>query len=259
MINKMFLLFLLIILISFLILYNERKRIDLVISRYSESLEWLCDPEILSCLDNDKIDTTIYIYNKGIEFPVELCHHFTKYNLRYIELPNVGRCDHTYLYHIINHYNQLADVTIFLPGSGIMEYKKNRSFNVIKKSYETLNSVFFVNDITLKEVYDFQLDLWLSSDESNKKNNKNDSMLKCDIRPFGKWYEHVYNKSELNYIVFSGIFSVHEEHIRNSSLDFYKKLIKYVETHNNPEAGHYIERSWFVNFQPVKEKCLYKE
>ena len=34
-----------------------------------------------------------------------------------ISLKNLGKCDHTYFHHIVNNYNKLADVTIFLPGS----------------------------------------------------------------------------------------------------------------------------------------------
>jgi hypothetical protein len=42
-----------------------------------------------------------------------------------VNLPNVGKCDHTYLYHIINNYNNLSKILVFLPGSINMENKKN--------------------------------------------------------------------------------------------------------------------------------------
>ena len=64
---------------------------EIVIARYNEDLSWL-----------NKIDKNIKItiYNKGnnnINFP-------------FIQLPNIGRESHTYLYHIINNYDNLADI-----------------------------------------------------------------------------------------------------------------------------------------------------
>jgi hypothetical protein len=73
---------------------------EIVIARYNEDLSWL-----------KKIPKTIKItiYNKGLD------------NIEYpsIKLPNIGRESHTYLYHIINNYDNLADQTIFCQGDSI--------------------------------------------------------------------------------------------------------------------------------------------
>ncbi len=68
-------------------------KIELVVARYNEDLSWL-----------KKINKNIKItiYNKGD--PI---------NFKNIKLPNVGRESHTYLTHILNNYDNLADITIF--------------------------------------------------------------------------------------------------------------------------------------------------
>jgi len=67
----------------------------LVISRYNENIHWV-----------EKVDPSVrvFLYNKGI--PSSNC----------IQLPNVGRESLTYLHHIITHYSNLPDITIFVQG-----------------------------------------------------------------------------------------------------------------------------------------------
>jgi hypothetical protein len=71
--------------------------VEIVIARYNEDISWI-----------NKIPskTKITIYNKGID------------DIKYpsIKLPNVGRESHTYLTHIIDNYDNLADTTIFTQG-----------------------------------------------------------------------------------------------------------------------------------------------
>jgi hypothetical protein len=69
---------------------------ELVIARYNEDISWLKN------VKNKKIT----VYNKGID----------NINIKSIKLPNVGRESHTYLTHIINNYDNLADTTIFCQG-----------------------------------------------------------------------------------------------------------------------------------------------
>ena len=85
---------------------------EIVVARYKENLDWL------KKIKKSK-DIKITIYNKGVntDFTIQSPH-------RIIQLDNVGRCDHTYLYHIVHNYTHLADITIFLPGSNDIDYKK---------------------------------------------------------------------------------------------------------------------------------------
>ena len=68
----------------------------LVVSVYNEDLSWVKSIDFA-----DKI----FIYNKGNQFIDNS-----------IRLPNVGREAHTFIYHIVNHYNNLPDYLITLQG-----------------------------------------------------------------------------------------------------------------------------------------------
>ena len=81
------------------------------ISRYNEDLSWT--------LEYPFHQFSYIVYNKGINEDFE-----KKHVAKVISLPNVGRCDHTYLHHVVTHYHSLPTTMIFLPGSTDMEYKK---------------------------------------------------------------------------------------------------------------------------------------
>ena len=68
----------------------------LVVSRYDEDISWVkqVDPSI-----------KVFLYNKG------------KHLNDLIHLPNVGRESHTYLHHILQHYDKLPDIAIFVQGN----------------------------------------------------------------------------------------------------------------------------------------------
>jgi len=77
--------------------------IELVVSRYNEDLEWL---------KNKKFRYPTTIYNKGTND-----NFYKPKGCKVVKLPNVGREGHTYLHHVIDHYDSLPQLTIFLPGS----------------------------------------------------------------------------------------------------------------------------------------------
>ena len=86
----------------------NNNQFELVISKFRENTDWT--KQI-----NPNIAITIY----------------NKYDKSEIELPNVGREAHTYLYHIITRYDNLSEFTCFLQGDPfphepkIIEYINN--------------------------------------------------------------------------------------------------------------------------------------
>ena len=116
------------------------KKVDLVIARYKENLDWLKKY-------SDRKFNKIYVYNKGktdVVCPLKP----ESGDVIYVKLPNVGRCDHTYIHHIIDKYDNLGDVTLFIKGSIIC---KGRTFSnrevtkfeiSLKKAFETGDSAF---------------------------------------------------------------------------------------------------------------------
>jgi len=251
--------YIIIIIIFFiLIFYNNNKiiekfnvfnkyNIEIVIARYNENIDWILYPEF----KNFKITC----YNKGsninLSFPS---------NIKIINLPNVGKCDHTYLYHIINNYNYLTPVTIFIPGSWLDPHKIVYSNRLLNTVINTQNTVFigpYTNSV-YKDLYYFTLDEWETTNYNNKSLNNEKKLFLSPIRPFGKWYEQLFNTNiNINVITYLSMFAVHKNHIIQHPISYYQNIINFINTHSNPEVGHYIERSWGAIFYPYPNNCIY--
>jgi glutaredoxin len=222
--------------------------IEIVVSRYNEDLEWLKSKKF-------RYPTTIY--NKGTND-----NFYKPKGCKVVKLPNVGVCVHTYLHHIIENYDNLSEITMFLPGSCMDSHKQNKTLTTLSKTMATKNTVFIVNkhennildDISISN---FQLDDWKSTNVQNQELNTESSLKKCKIRPFGKWYNQNFPNITVNSINYHGIFSISKAHIQNRSKDSYKELIKFVQTHKNEECAHYFERAFLAVFHPIPDEFLY--
>ena len=232
-------------------LESNNNTIELVVSRYNEDLEWLNNEEYFQ-------NIPVTIYNKNEENNENF---YKPNNVKHIiPLENVGVCNHTYLYHIINNYDNLANVTIFLPGSCMDAHKKEKTLQTIQKTKETKNSVFLVsyyNKGVLNTLYDFIIDNYVVANSKNYELNKSDKLKQCSIRPFGKWYETVFPNININHVNYQSIFSVSREHILNRSKESYQEILNYVNTYKNEESAHYIERTFLAIFYPIPDKCLF--
>ncbi len=233
--------------------YENKNKITIIIARYKEDISYLLNDEFKNY--------HIIIYNKGNEISNQ--EIINKYKI--IQLPNVGKCDHTYLHHIIENYDNISDVTIFLPASFyLMDYKKNRGLKVIEKANETNNTVFPVTNVgssVLETDYlnNFALDTWKTSFGNNQESNQSYQTKLSPERPYGKWYEKHFPNNKCPYVCYMGIFAISKEDIHKNPLEKYKTLISYVDDDVNPEAGHFIERAWVSLFYPIDESCVYTD
>jgi hypothetical protein len=206
---------------------------QIVVARYNEDVSFL----------NNYKDITI-IYNKG--------KNDLKHDFNIIKLPNIGRESHTYLYHIINNYDNLADKTIFFQGKiddhhvlPINEYFNNENFTGKK----TKQSVDFLQT-KIKHFGKYLNDL------------KSGNLRASKITPF-EWLEEcgiIYDIKDFE-LVWGANFSVLKSTILKKPKIFYENLIKYVDNHMNPEEGHYFERSWNIIYNhpnyTIKKTILY--
>lgn len=228
----------------------ESRTVDLVVARYKENLDWLSDYKSTRFQN-------VYIYNKSND-PVENCKNEYA-NCVIKTLPNVGVCDHTYLYHIIENYDTLADVTVFAPGSANLDYKKE----VFKK---TLDSVMATKDSFLN-VYKFDVPIENAMYSfvvpnhvlANKQNHDNNDFtnVPASPTPFGPWFQANFTGVSTPYASFLGIFAASKEHIRQRPKSFYEGMLKQVNTSVFHEASHFIERAWFIIINPSKS-CIYE-
>ena len=214
------------------------NKIEIVISRYNETLEWLNEEPFNKY--------PVIVYNKGIN------DDFNKSTIiqKVIQLNNVGRESHTYLYHIINNYDNLADTIVFLPGSTSIKYKKEKAINIINNiSEENNNNIFPCSrEDSYESQKDFSINIYLSQTNENKNINTDDKVLQSEIRPFGNWYKSIFDNQKNDCITNHGVFAVSKNTILNRPKIFYENLLNQLDKHHNPEVGHYIERSWSAIF-----------
>jgi hypothetical protein len=226
------------------------KNVEIVVSRYNEDLSWINEYPFNQF--------EYIIYNKGDN------DNFVKTNVKSIvKLPNVGMCDHTYLYHIINNYDLLSNITVFFPGSVYLSGKKNTAImilnNIINSNY---NNAYFIGTYYKSIKYSFKNFILnnhtCACNENNIKNGET-KLLKCKIRPYGKWYDFFFGNTPAHWVTCGGVFSIDKKDIIQYPIHRYIKLIQTVNAYSNHEAAHYIERSWGVIFFPmiytVKIKC----
>ena len=226
--------------------FREPSTIEMVVSRYNEKLEWLnADPY-------NKFP--VVIYNKGTND--DFAH--TENVKDIIKLPNVGREGHTYLYHIINNYDNLCDMTIFLPGSADATRKSILSSNLLHNITKQNKNIYTCARSNLYETEkNFTIDSWLSTDIANQKINSDANLSLSNIRPFGKWYNYYFGTADsTDCISYAAIFAISKENILKKPKEYYMQFMDQLSQHHNPEVGHYIERSWAQIF-PQDDNTMY--
>lgn len=240
----------------------DNKVVSLIVSRYNENIEWAY-----------AYDDIAIIYNKGLELDIPFI------NIQ--KLINVGREGHTYLYHIIENYNNLSNKTIFIQGDpfihndtilfGIDNYLKTLDvqpfglqylkelnippFELLEKHKVTTDYGFeymtlHINeDIDYKDYchfYDFGLERLI---KTYKKifpdcNSLVDNFLNRSKFPRSK---------EINNIKFSwaGLFSVVESNIKKYQVTVYENLLNELISYNDQgaENGYILERLWLYIFE----------
>lgn len=183
------------------------KNIHLVISRYNEDIDWVSKLE--------EINVTFDVYNKG------------NYINNSIQIENIGRESHTYLYYIVNNYNYLPDNVGFIQGNPF-DHSPNMFSNI---------------EIYKKNKDDF---MYLS-----------ENIIKCDLNgyphhgglnlfDFLKKIGIDYNYNEI--IFGAGAqFIVSKEKILKHNVEFYEKILTFLNS-TKPIESYKLERTWSIIF-----------
>ena len=164
-----------------------------------------------------------------------------------ISLPNVGNGSYSFLTHIIERWNDLADVTAFLLGS--LEKHAHHAVRFPIRLYNTVSQdpriPICVHRLFKDPDWPGRIQFkgrWQEQYESG-------AMRPCP-HSMGEWYERMgigippknlfYQPAEF--------FSVPKVHIRGRDKDFYRRLRDTISDHKNPEECHYLERMWLYIF-----------
>jgi hypothetical protein len=213
-----------------------------IIARYEESLDWL------NCFPKQQI----IIYNKG---NTPISKEYITYTL-----PNVGRESHTYLHYILENYDNLPDVCIFMQGKikdHIHWNIKDEEMYVKKMEIETYIYGISQNYIRVPNIdeerfkwarYDFNLHFETIL--------RDQFQVKEPVKEvFWKWFEKnigiMYPNKEIR-IYGGAIFGVRKDILLTRSKEYYKNLYDQLSKDNSPIEGHFMERSW-------KYICIPKE
>lgn len=194
--------------------------VELVVAHYSEDLTWLQPySKILRLYTKSSAVTSQYLNNVA-------------------HLNNVGRETHTYLTHIINNWDNLADITIFNQGS-ISDHSYYTYSNPLDHLKYMQNGISF----KVKERYDnwgrlTHIGRWLQNLIDDKMTPAKYTLAKTWLDLFG--YEH----PKYIEVCYAACFAVTREQIHKRPKKFYEKCLSYVSETVDPEEGHYFERLW---------------
>ena len=242
----------------------NKKKTEIVVARYNEDLTWL-NPYL----------SIATIYNKGLE---DIDNS--------INIINVGRESHTYLYHIINNYENLADRTIFFQGGGpsfgyqgagkgghlFSNYSLDDYINSNKKLEYIMTSriKFDLSKISIRNGYDKHINIpkpiTIQPDSKKKldfwkpwtnfigfqnfiEKKKNQYPHSLSLSQF--WNKYISNKYPIPneiYYAQGAQFSVTREVIQRNPKQFYQQLIKELDYTIDPYQGYYMEWLWFYIF-----------
>ena len=220
---------------------NNDSDVVLVIARYNESLEWLNDDKYR------KYKSICYNSGNDEDF-------YKPDNMKIVKIENKGKEAYVYLYHIITNYENLSDVTVFLPGS-CEDQQRQGHLNALMNELDNNKNAIFIsinhNDVK-QDLYDFKLDEYCSTNKNNFKINSNCKLNPSSIRPFGKWYESMFGDVKTTHVNYRGVLCINKKHILQKNKDFYEKLILEFN-HPNDEVAHYFERSWEAIFYPMND------
>jgi len=213
---------------------------EIVVSRYNEDLKWT--------LFEPFCNYEYTVYNKGNN------EDFERSKVKKIvNIDNVGKECHTYLYHIIQNYDNLSPITFFIPASIEIDYKYDKIMKTLERMRE-INCAIFLAEYTenaYEKFRDFQIDFWLGTNSKNQQLNPNGHLEACEYRPFHIWYDHFFNKNDIiHWWSYNSIFAVDKRDILQHPITRYEVLIQGLKKGNNLEEVHYIERVWAAVFYP---------
>lgn len=204
----------------------------LVVARFNEDVEWTrAYPQKI-------------IYNKGDKTTIpEDLHAFVQ------DLPNVGREAHTYIHHIVQHYDTLDDVTVFTQADylpHISEEDFAKLFDITDASHNLTDSSVWMCGVNK---YNFRISNWGGPLTPSKYDET-----------YGQWYERVFDAPFVHgvHVYKNGIFSVHKSRIRKYPKAFYEKLLSELDYCHSPETAHFMERTWAKMFQSVMRAPTHK-
>jgi hypothetical protein len=203
------------------------KALEVVVAHYREDMTWLAQSDLAG---------NCRIYHKGgtgpdDRFPAE----------GQSELANVGRESHTYLTHIVNNYDRLADVTVFTQG-GIADHVRRgddpaRYLRRLSEAARGSNGSTFSVLASAVGLRWWRFRSWKGA---------RTAPAPYDFRQFCREYVGL-DCDALSVLRWTpgAIVAATRTSIWRRPRESYRRLLQLVNTPGDHEVGHFLERLWF--------------
>ncbi|KAL8767067.1 MAG: hypothetical protein Q9194_006092 [Teloschistes cf. exilis] len=211
---------------------------EIVVAHYNEDLSWLRNHSKECC-----------VYAKGPS------NNHPEPPFTFTPLPNIGREGHTFLHHIVNHYHDLAEVTLFVQG---------RIDDHVDLSLEEMKARCMAVAIGQVQTFPFRelelFDHWEGIPWEHYPCWKRWSSMECAKMkgtPLQYFQKYISENDRVPLAVGfapGAIFAARKETIRQHTKEYYERLLEKMflgdMAHVNPETGHYMERFWLAMLNP---------
>jgi hypothetical protein len=219
---------------------DSTKNVVAIVTRYNEYIDWI--RYIIKKVD------FIYVYNKGANtnfFKHYVLEGENTDKVKFITLPNVGRIDHTLAYHIIEHFDDLPETLINLPGSVMMCQKKGAYLGAIMKRVKTLKTnyggFYGPRFHRVSPKFNYNIDNYQAEGACNRNNNP---FIKSEYPDFQAWKLALVDDRPMRYLAMRGMFAINKENITYIDKSIYTRLLESLSVGDNIENGHFAERIW---------------
>ncbi len=224
--------------------------VDLVISAYHDDISW-ARPLRESGVRIFVYDKREYIAgDEWTDFRFALGEHPLVANL-----PNVGKCDHTYAHHIVTHWDDLADWTVFT-----VDAPHKRRYKVSMEDGLTPGDSLRVpflwhgrdwNSVTGRLNWEHWGDI-PDRNGTNWKDRYESGIITPAAPSFVEWMRKYIgfdpNSAAWPGYAPGGIMGVPKRAITYLPKAFYERLRDQLAHAVEPEEGHYAERAWTAIF-----------
>lgn len=202
---------------------------NIVLARYNENVNWVND-----CSD---LFDNIYLFNKGNNIDVN------NPKIKYSLLPNIGREAHTYLYFIVNHYEEILDnqeqVYIFSqadPNNGLHAFKQ--------KIEHVKNAGEFDFPISMTDV--------AGVEKTQPHLGSIDDPVHPTGVPFAQYFNHLFYSRkpfDEHKVYYNALWATKGRDIVRRKREFYQYCLNMFMI-NNPIESYIFERLWQYIFTP---------
>jgi hypothetical protein len=162
-----------------------------------------------------------------------------------VPLENIGRIDHTLVYHILKNWETLPDVLISLPASVLMCVNKGSYLSAMMRRVDTTKTKYggFYSPRFFKVSPDFNysIDDYQAEGACNRNNNP---FVKSEYPDFQTWKKAIIDDRPVHYFCLRGMFNICKENILHIKKEIYENLLSSLSVGDNIENGHFAERVW---------------